>query len=446
MARPYTDAELTIQILISTQVAEPESAGFRKACGLILSAFTVHPRKEEWPDVFRDVSEGLVVCVDILTRLKLLSSLIPVLKLIEALIITLPLFTSDILQGRRSPNDAPHTTLFVSSLIDIIAQHLAPPPVDLKDRDKLKDPPPPWDRQKTRLGEAVLDVLDALVWQLEPECVIKMTALVSRSECLLNLINRGQPSWVVKRSLRLLVICAIHKQLLKFLLGMYDDNGQPVPEYDLARLPLIQRLCEYLILSHRGASNKEVYEMAGSMLAFFATLTEVHDEGTAPLVESIWVIPSLTMFLAHNSARLLEEDEGIAYGSEDDQLLLIRTMFRASHLLWHTVRPGREDAVDLRIQILQAAARDPMQFNGLHHLFILAFGRLSYADPPDWLSSEAKDAAVKMGEFARDLLESVVEGPELDNIWEAYQQSDETDDGADEEMARQMNMEIEDDD
>lgn len=53
--------------------------------------------------------------------------------------------------------------------------------------------------------------------------------------------------------------------------------------------------------------------------------------------------------------------------------------------------------MDLRRQILQAAARDPLQFNGLHHLFILAFGRLSYADPPDFLKSELKDTTTKMG-------------------------------------------------
>lgn len=61
--------------------------------------------------------------------------------------------------------------------------------------------------------------------------------------------------------------------------------------------------------------------MAGSIFTFFATLTEVHDEGTSLLVESIWVIPSLIVFLAHNSARLFEEDESIVNGSEEDQLL-----------------------------------------------------------------------------------------------------------------------------
>ncbi|KAG8920750.1 hypothetical protein FRC00_009576 [Tulasnella sp. 408] len=448
LARPYADAELTIQVLVSTQVDETESAKYRKACGLILSAFTMHPRKEEWPDVARDVSEGLAMCVDILTRLKLLPTLIPVLKLIEALVIMIPPFASDLLTAQTSANDAPHVSLFASSLADIVAQHLAPPPADLKEKDKSKDPPPPWDRQKTRLGEAILDVLEALVWQVEPECVLRMTVLVSKPGCMLHLINSGQPPWVVKRALRLHVMFVVHKPLLKFLLGLYDSNGEKEAQYDLARVPLIQRLCGYLILSHRWASHAEIYEMASSIFGFFATLTEVHEEGTSLLVDAIWVIPSLIAFLAHNSARLFEEDDSIVNGSEELRLLAVRSLFRATLLLWHTIRPGRDDAVDLRHQILQAAARDPVQFNGLHHLFILAFGRLSYADPPDWLSPELKDAVTKMAEFARDLLESVVEGPELDNIWEAYHQSDDTDDGVadEEEMARQMNMEVENDD
>ncbi|KAG8911913.1 hypothetical protein FRC01_005408 [Tulasnella sp. 417] len=373
------------------------------------------------------------MCVDILTRLKLLPTLIPVLKLIETLVIMIPPFASDLLTAQTSANDAPHVSLFASSLAEIVAQQLAPPPINLKEKEKSKDPPSPWDRQKTRIGEAILDVLEALVWQVEPECVLRMTVL---------------PSWAVKRALRLLVMFVVHKPLLRFLLGLYGPNGEKVPQYDLARVPLIQRLCGYLILSHRWASHTEIYEMASSIFAFFATLTEVHDDGTGLLVDSIWVIPSLIAFLAHSSARLFEEDDSIVNGGEEHQLLAVRSLFRASLLLWHTVRPGRDDAVDLRHQILQAAARDPVQFNGLHHLFILTFGRLSYADPPDWLSPELKDVVTKMAEFARDLLESVVEGPELDNIWEAYQQSDETDDGVtdEEEMARQMNMEVEDDD
>ncbi|KAG8915091.1 hypothetical protein FRC01_003796 [Tulasnella sp. 417] len=388
------------------------------------------------------------MCVDILTRLKVLPTLIPVLKLIETLVIMIPPFASDLLTAQTSANDAPHVSLFASSLAEIVAQQLAPPPINLKEKEKSKDPPPPWDRQKTRIGEAILDVLEALVWQVEPECVLRMTVLVSKPECILSLINSGQPSWVVKRALRLLVMFVVHKPLLRFLLGLYGPNGEKVPQYDLARVPLIQRLCGYLILSHRWASHMEIYEMASSIFAFFATLTEVHDDGTGLLVDSIWVIPSLIAFLAHSSARLFEEDDSIVNGGEEHQLLAVRSLFRASLLLWHTVRPGRDDAVDLRHQILQAAARDPVQFNGLHHLFILTFGRLSYADPPDWLSPELKDVVTKTAEFARDLLESVVEGPELDNIWEAYQQSDETDDGVtdEEEMARQMNMEVEDDD
>lgn len=63
--------------------------------------------------------------------------------------------------------------------------------------------------------------------------------------------------------------------------------------------------------------------MACSIFAFFAALTEVNDERTNLLVESIWVIPSLIVFLAHHSARLFEEDESIVNGSEEQPLYVL---------------------------------------------------------------------------------------------------------------------------
>ena len=82
-------------------------------------------------------------------------------------------------------------------------------------------------------------------------------------------------------------------------------------------------------------------------------------------------------------------------------------------------------------------------FNGLAHMFIVMIGRLSYADPPEWLSAELqadiekltglfltflhfRDVSEKVmcAEPARDLMDRIIEGPEGDNVWEAYQETD----------------------
>jgi hypothetical protein len=72
-------------------------------------------------------------------------------------------------------------------------------------------------------------------------------------------------------------------------------------------------------------------------------------------------------------------------------------------------------------------------------MFIVTFGRLSCADPPEWIDSAQKLELESMSgiclpifrfkdradqesvEMAQDLLDLVVDGPEGDSIWTAYQ-------------------------
>jgi hypothetical protein len=42
---------------------------------------------------------------------------------------------------------------------------------------------------------------------------------------------------------------------------------------------------------------------------------------------------------------------------------------------------------NLRHKLVHAPHR---QFNGIIHMFIVTLGRLSYADPPDWVDSSSK--------------------------------------------------------
>lgn len=85
-------------------------------------------------------------------------------------------------------------------------------------------------------------------------------------------------------------------------------------------------------------------------------------------------------------------------------------------------------------------------------MFIVSFGRLSYADPPDWIdASEKLELEIMSGawllftsplspyrltlgkEMARDLLDLVVDGPEGDSVWAAYQVDPDYDSDTDEE-------------
>lgn len=77
---------------------------------------------------------------------------------------------------------------------------------------------------------------------------------------------------------------------------------------------------------------------------------------------------------------------------------------------------------------------------GLKHMFIICFGRLSCADPPEWIDKTCRSelesltgmrdrcftssASVQWAlDIARDLLDIVVDGPESDSIWSLYQEN-----------------------
>lgn len=109
-------------------------------------------------------------------------------------------------------------------------------------------------------------------------------------------------------------------------------------------------------------------------------------------------------------------------------------------MLLHHLVIGEDATLDLRECLLRAP---PKTSQGLIHYFLLALGRLSYANPPYWLDDKDKQRLVgvaglcsvvhsvnsltiRCADLARALLERVIQGPELDLIWEIYQ--DEGDD------------------
>ena len=110
-----------------------------------------------------------------------------------------------------------------------------------------------------------------------------------------------------------------------------------------------------------------------------------------------------------------------------------RTLALLNYLVFNTER-----TFDLRHKLYHAPHR---QFNGITHVFVVTFGALSYTDPPGWVEGEGRIewdrvAGKSMSEIiflflieeggcvqdlARDLLELIVEGPEGDTVYSAYQ-------------------------
>jgi len=187
--------------------------------------------------------------------------------------------------------------------------------------------------------------------------------------------------------------------------------------------PYIEYLCTFLVDQSR--TNPEMEGTRVNILTFFSMLCVMDSDAATMLLESSDLLPSLVIFITGLTIPLWEEERGLSESSIDLQTN-IRTIYQTLFLMHYLVCSEREHPYDLRQKLNHAPYR---QFNGLIHMFIVTFGRLSYADAPEWLSLELRSEVEDMTEMARDLLDLVVEGPELDSIYAAYQEEDsETDD------------------
>jgi hypothetical protein len=108
-----------------------------------------------------------------------------------------------------------------------------------------------------------------------------------------------------------------------------------------------------------------------------------------------------------------------------------QTVTLIHHLVFSTEPP-------FNLKVLLHSPRQML--TGLKHMFIVCFGRLSCADPPDWIDKTFRSelesltgkwdwcfisgASVQWAlDIARDLLDLVVDGPESDSIWSLYQEN-----------------------
>jgi hypothetical protein len=70
---------------------------------------------------------------------------------------------------------------------------------------------------------------------------------------------------------------------------------------------------------------------------------------------------------------------------------------------------------------LQAAP--PRHFNGIGYQFVVAAGRLSYAEPPDEVSGSDWMLLEQLADPAREM-DLVVAGPESESVWSLFQEDE----------------------
>ncbi|KAJ6625537.1 hypothetical protein B0H10DRAFT_616824 [Mycena sp. CBHHK59/15] len=339
-----------------------------------------------------------------------ITPLAALLNLLACLSRSLPLFSSTLLG--QIEEESGHSEIIVI-LCAIIRNHLEP----------TKQIP-----HAPVLGNETVGLVEGLCWVSKDELVPRLATFCNSIDVWMILLDASQPSCLLDRSTRLLVFLATHSKLSRDLLSG-SELSPSLPEAkakELPRLPHIERLCSYLIDTSR--KDPEFVNMKTNILTFFGILSVAHADVHTMLVGAPTLIPSLVALSTQVTTLLWEGDEFFMTPHEKIASS-IRTLNQTLFLLHHLVF-GLEPNFNLRHKLHYAPHRT---FTGIAHMFIVTFGRLSCADPPEWIDLTHKQELEGMSEMAQDLLELVVDGPEGDSIWAAYQADHGNDSDTDEE-------------
>jgi hypothetical protein len=174
------------------------------------------------------------------------------------------------------------------------------------------------------------------------------------------------------------------------------------------------------------------------VLTTLISLALAHEDALLILSESPAFIPSLVKLLADLSTALWEEDPELTLSevllSESVSLLpvlpktnltderrtvagIARGMLLLHFVIFHI--PNGPASLRARLQ-----AAPPRHFNGIGHQFVVALGRLSYAEPPDEVSGSDRMLLEQLADPARDVMDLVVAGPESESVWSLFQEDE----------------------
>ncbi|KII92061.1 hypothetical protein PLICRDRAFT_103681 [Plicaturopsis crispa FD-325 SS-3] len=393
---------------------------YTTACSRVLEIIA-SSRHKTWDAATQVVSESLTQMASILNAGNLITPLIALINVSSTLVLTLPLFSTSFLTPPDGMGeDALPRILEVT--FDVIRDRISPANIDKAPLDEKPG--------LLSLAQETVGLLEALTWDA-PDELEGSLALIPRTQGILSvLLAEAQPIELLDRSVRLLVFLASRPQLFRHLLSF---PGPDMPDPDYARIPHIERLCLLLVdPNHQG---REAESMRTSILVLFAALSTAHADARTILLESQLLIPTLVFYLTHLVSPLWEDDETLM-ASPTSVSPLVRHLNQTLFLFYHLVIGA--ETVNLRQKLVHGRHR---AFIGIMHMFTVTFGRLSLAEPPDWIASEDRSELEQMTDMARQLLELVVDGPEYDGVWATFQDDPDQDSATDDEEMEARRLE-----
>ncbi|KAF8583883.1 hypothetical protein K439DRAFT_1661015 [Ramaria rubella] len=423
---------LTIHILLShilpQELAIQEKHAYAAACQVILEkcgathGYTECLDNSEWEaDVLDKVASAFVTLGDILGRAGCILPLVALLDLLVLLVLYIPAFSSPLLGpaaannilGRELNLDGPSQLLSV--LCDIVRDHLTPP--------KLNGVPAAEgisEETRTTLAVSVVHLMESLCWNVKDGFIEQLALIPHRPQVLEILLDPFQPPKLTICTLQLLILLATGRNMFRSLLAFL--NMDTVSERDEStfkggdlQIPLVEKLCYFLIQPMA----EESYPICRLIITLVGLLFDSHADARMLLLNTASLIPSLVICTTKLSKQFWEDDLAIIR-SPPLAKLVIDILYLSVSVLHHMV--FTPDLSSLLGRKLIEATRLSGPFNGVTHMFIVTFGRLSWAEGPDWLDDECKCTCEMIAEIAMEIIEIVVAGPECDSLWAVWHQ------------------------
>ncbi|KAH9851384.1 hypothetical protein C2E23DRAFT_830696 [Lenzites betulinus] len=352
-------------------------------------------------DMIHTVEQRLSAMGRILCSAGSVVPLAALLDLVRAAALFVPSFVSLAL----SPIDDPPPLLLM--LCETVREHLTPQGRDMSE-------------SQSQLAAEVLGLLEVIFWYTPPDYATQLTVFIRAKGVLPTLIHSSQPTWLLSRTIRALTLAASYPELWKHILSFpYPETPEEeAAAKSFARIPHIEEIASFF--TDRARDCPECRPLRYAVLNLVTTLAVAHADSLFLLLQSHTLLPSIIVFLHNITTPLWEEDEAFM---DDPQLIAwtIQTMKRTVLLLYYLMKNADSSRVNLRQKLMFP----PRRFsNALWHIFTVSLGRFCYASPPEWVGLENLQMIDQISDVSKEVLEVVVDGPELESIWAAFQVDD----------------------
>ncbi|THV02347.1 hypothetical protein K435DRAFT_963088 [Dendrothele bispora CBS 962.96] len=385
----------TLQILAeaASKVSSTSRDTFSLPLSRILGIISDTTVDADYELVVSSLSRELLHLSLAMNQENLTKELTSLLNLITMFSYTFPHFATSLLSHLHKEDDT--TPDVIVLFCDIVQQRFTPIDEQGLDRDFVHQ---------------VLSLLEVICRTASDDTHL-LEAITSNAQVLKLLLDPSQPPWFLARSTRLLLLLYAFPGLRRVTFSFEEANG----EEKIYLPPHLDNLCVHLTDNRRWDADSSVAK--SNSLASFTLLSLANLNTSKKLALSFSLIPSLVVYLTQLTTPLWEEDETLL-SSPKDISTRIRATLQTISLIHHLIFNTDSDPLNFR-KLLQETQSS--RFAGIIHMFIVTFGRLSYAQDLEWMDDERRREMTGVYELASELFDLVVDGPEGDSVYAAFQ-------------------------